>query len=179
MVFENLKWDEEGDVPDDNKKIEEVILKLENEFSPAKNITYERFVFNTCSQSPGQSFEDYLTELKRLSSSCEFGTLKDSFIVDRIVVGIQNDAVRERLLRMKIRDLSKVVELCKSAELVTTQMAALKPSENSVDNVSIAVNQAQRVVAKCKFCGKSHKYGKEFCPAAEKACDNCAIQSTQ
>ena len=59
LIFENFVWDNDGD----SKKYVEVIKKFDTEFNPMKNITYERFIFNSCMQEMGQSFEDYITEL--------------------------------------------------------------------------------------------------------------------
>jgi hypothetical protein len=52
-------------------------------------------------QQPGESFDQYVTDLRLKVKTCEYGTMADEMIKDRIVVGVQSDIVRGRLLREK------------------------------------------------------------------------------
>ena len=49
--------------------------------------------------------------LRKLSESCEFSTLKNSLIKDRIVLGISDTKTRERLLRVSYLTLEKAVDV--------------------------------------------------------------------
>ena len=60
--------------------------------------------FFTYKQQEGQSFNEFVTELKRRSSECEFATLQDSLIRDMIVCG-----ATERLLRDAELTLEKLL----------------------------------------------------------------------
>ena len=53
-----------------------------------------KFFTYTGNQANGQSIDEYVRELKSRSRHCEFGTLKESLIRDRIVAGIQDAKVR-------------------------------------------------------------------------------------
>ena len=75
-----------------------LIDKFEQYFSQQKNVTYQRYLFNTCCQD-GRAFDVFLVDLRGQAKSCEFGTLEDSLIRDRVVCGIDEKSVRERLLR--------------------------------------------------------------------------------
>ena len=39
-----------------------------------------------------------MTRLKKLSADCEFGELKDSLILDVIIIGMSDNRLHERLL---------------------------------------------------------------------------------
>jgi len=54
-----------------------------------------------------KEFDAYLTELKTLALYCKFGELEDKMIVLRIVLGINEDTFRERLLREPELSLEK------------------------------------------------------------------------
>ena len=56
--------------------------------TPRKNIAFSRYTFFTCRQKEGESFDDFVTNLKKLSQYCEFGTLCDSLIRNVIIIGI-------------------------------------------------------------------------------------------
>ena len=79
-----------------------------------KNIRYERHKFSTRN---GESVDRYVTELQTLAATCEFGDLKDSLIRDRIVCGINSQAMKERLLREPDLSLSKATDMCRASEI--------------------------------------------------------------
>ena len=62
-------------------------------------MTCLRHKFFSYRQREGQSFGQFVTELKKLSSECELGTLLDSLIRDMIIVGFMDNLLRERLLQ--------------------------------------------------------------------------------
>ena len=53
--------------------------------------------FFTRAQKPGETVEQHATELRNRSETCEFGGLTDSLIKDRLVCGIPDNGLRERL----------------------------------------------------------------------------------
>jgi hypothetical protein len=55
--------------------------------------------------------------LKILASTCNYGALHDSLNRDRLICGISDSNVRERLLRIADLDLQKCLEICRAAEL--------------------------------------------------------------
>ena len=61
--------------------------KFEAHFVVKRNVIFERAKFNLRSQQDGESVDNFITDLYCLPEYCEFGTLRDSLIRDRIVVG--------------------------------------------------------------------------------------------
>ena len=45
---------------------------LENYFKPKRNFVYERYIFNSREQNPGESVDSFVTRLRKYKSSCEF-----------------------------------------------------------------------------------------------------------
>lgn len=78
-------------------KRDTVMEKSETYFVPTKHITIERYKFFSCDQKLGNTFDQYFAELYTLSNSCEFQELRDSLIRDRIVCGIADNGLREKL----------------------------------------------------------------------------------
>ena len=78
---------EEGEDRDDpdvlKQKFEELCMPL------------ERHLFHTRKQGRPQSINSFVADLKNIARKCEFGELKKHLIKDRIVCGIQSDAVRK------------------------------------------------------------------------------------
>ena len=74
-----------------------VLQKFDAYMSPKKNITYMCYRFFSCKQLEGHSIDDFATELKSRAQHCEFDTLRDSLIPDKIVIGVNSKKVQERL----------------------------------------------------------------------------------
>ena len=81
----------------DRKKLDSVIDKFDAFFKVRKNVIFERARFNRRSQCPDESVEQFITSLYSLADSCDYGTLRDEMIRDRIVVGIRDQSLSERL----------------------------------------------------------------------------------
>ena len=69
---------------EDKKGIGKCLEALENYFKPSRNVVYKRYVFNTCVQQNEQSVQSYVTRLRKLAASCEYGALTDELIRDRL-----------------------------------------------------------------------------------------------
>ncbi|KAK7891393.1 hypothetical protein WMY93_023356 [Mugilogobius chulae] len=106
-----------GDTAQADWKVKDMIEKFDNYCSPTVNETVERYKFFTRNQGSSESIDGYVTELKLLAKTCNFGTLRDSLIRDRIVCGINNTSMRERLLRERAMTLDACIQLCRAAEL--------------------------------------------------------------
>ena len=96
-------------ITEDNKKeYDEVIAKFEEFFRIRRNVIYERARFNRRNQLEGESIKQYITALYELVETCEYGDLRDKVLRDRIVVGIRDQALSERLQSEAELTLEKV-----------------------------------------------------------------------
>ena len=111
-IYETFEFENAGD----KLKLNPVLKKFEKYFNPRSNTAIQRHKFFTYRQAEGQSFNDFVTELKKLSADCEFDVLKDYLIKDMIICGVTDNGIRNRLLREPKIDLKKVVELGHAAE---------------------------------------------------------------
>ena len=82
---------------DDRKTYADVKRKFDAFFKVRRNIIFERARFNRRNQQPGESAEQYIMVLYGLAASCEYGTLESEMIRDRLVVGIRDTALSEKL----------------------------------------------------------------------------------
>ena len=96
-----------------------------------QNVINERYVFHTRVQSEGETIDSFTTDLRLKSQSCEFGSLQDSLIRDRVVVGIRNSKIRGRLLRDSELTLERAIDICKANEAAQAQMKVLTGAKNS------------------------------------------------
>ena len=71
--------------------------KFDNHFIPKRNVIYERALFNSRRQEPGESVDSFITALHTLAEHCDHKALREEMIRDRIVVGISNTSLSEKL----------------------------------------------------------------------------------
>ncbi|KAG5866941.1 hypothetical protein JTB14_008192 [Gonioctena quinquepunctata] len=68
------------------------------------------------SSSEGEYFVSFLKDFRTVAASCNFEQLQSSLITDRIVCGISDKRMKDRLLREENLELDKAIEICKAAE---------------------------------------------------------------
>jgi len=147
-----------GDTSRDEWQVDNVIEKFDRHCNPSVNETVERYRFFTKNQGSGETNDSYVTELKLLAKTCHFGTLRDLLFRDRIVCGINNASMRERLLREKNMMLDACTQLCRAAELSRENSKTICGSlAEELHAVQGAARQRQTSgTVDCKFCGKTH-----------------------
>lgn len=102
---------------------------------------------------------------------------------DRIVFGIADNKVRERLLREPELDLKKTLETCLAVEMSQAQNKAVGDL-NLVNAANVHVvkeNEEEKpptIPVKplrypCRFCGRKHDGKRKACPAWGKKCNKC------
>ena len=74
-----------------------IIETFESFFKVWKNVIFERARFNRHNQALGETSEQCVMELYKLAEDCEYGVMKEEMIHDRLVVGIRDTVLSERL----------------------------------------------------------------------------------
>ncbi len=186
-VFRTLKFG----AADDHKKIKKVLEAFEKHFIVRRNVIYERALFNTRIQEESESVDEFITSLYRLAEHCDYKTLNDEMIRDRIVVGVRDKQLSEKLQLDNALTLERAVNQVRSHDAVRKQQKDLqcRPPSPKIDQVkkhfqkknfySKPTNEQEKTGGskessseKCGRCGKSHWKGKP-CPALEAECRKC------
>ena len=96
---------------DERKEYEQTIRKLDEFFTVRKNVIFERARFSRRNQGDGETAQQYITPLYCLIETCEYNALADKMLRIRIVVGIHDQTLFERLQT----DASLTLEKAKQA----------------------------------------------------------------
>ncbi|XP_035711740.1 uncharacterized protein LOC118437070 [Folsomia candida] len=173
---------------DDQKKFDTVLAKFEAHFIVKRNTIYERSRFNSRVQENGESVDEFITSLYSLSEYCEYGQLKDELIRDRIVVGVCDRHLAEKMQLDESLTLEKAVKMSRQHETVKRQQRDLRGETTTTNLARVGaqpVKEKPNSQAKsekssssdssksCKFCGRTHEMKKELCPAWGKDCKTC------
>lgn len=166
----------------ERKDIKGAIKRFDNYCNPRKNIPFERYLFNSRQQGPGESFDCYVTALRQIADKCAFDAITpDDLLRDRIIFGIADNKVRERLLREPELNLAKTLDICRASEMSQAQIKVvrefnppnvhlLEENKNSSEGQPSSANQLRYT---CRFCGRRHESKHEACPAWGKQCVKC------
>ena len=127
---------------DEKKDYDIVLEKFEKHFIPKRNIIYERAKFNSRTQQEGESIEEFITCLYSLAEFCEYGNLHEEMIRDRIVVGVGDRKLSEKLQLNTALTLEKAITLSRTYDSVMQQQTDLRGDSNQ---------DVARVVNKKKF----------------------------
>ena len=138
-IYETFNFDNPGD----EMRLASVLEKFSEYCNTRKNITILRHKFFTYRQHEGQSFHDFVTELKKLSSECEFETPHDSLIKDMIVCGPNDNSLRERLPRESELSLAKVIS-GNAAEETRKHAREILKSNETIDLHNISKHSKSR-----------------------------------
>ena len=180
-VYSTFKdWAADGGV----RRIKPVLQRFASYCEPRKNVPFERYKFNKRVQEAGEQYEQYKTALLKLAETCDFETITPNDILrDRIIFGICDNKARERLLRETGLTIERTDEMCRAAELMTSQMKTMSDNNTAVLEMKVyKSNKSRRPVdskrdvssASCSKCGRRHDLReKETCPAFGKRCHQC------
>ena len=96
---------------DDRKKYSVVLAKFDSHFKVRKNVIFERAHLNRREQEEGETVEHFISTLYQLSEDCEYGEMRNEMIRDKLVVGIRDVALSERLQTDENLTLDKAKKL--------------------------------------------------------------------
>lgn len=191
QIFLNLKLS-----PEERDDISECIKALESYFKPKRNVVYERYQFNMCTQNLEEPVDSFINRLRKAASTCEFGMLTDELIRDRLVIGLQDHSTKLRLLKEETLDLNKALNICRSSEAASHQLKAMKIDEKkATEEVRVVRERNSRDHKKrdpkkrdpkkrqdqapmrkewqCFNCGGKQRHNLENCPAYGHECKAC------
>lgn len=111
QVHETFTFGEEED--ENNYKV--VLEKFRSHCEPQRNVVFERYVFWQRDQRPTETFDSWVTDLRQKVKSCEFNDMEQDILRDKIVFGVNNHSMKERLLREQKLTLDKAMKICRTA----------------------------------------------------------------
>ena len=180
---------------DEAKRYATVKAKFEEYFQKRRNTIYERAKFNRRKQGDDETVDEFIADLYRLAQHCDYGALHDQLVRDRIVVGIKDREVSEKLQMEATLTLDAAVTMARQSEAVKTQQSVVRGETKPAALEAIQRNtgrnrqrrpQLQQKVyvtsagatpaprpQKCSRCGKSPPHSRQACPANGVTCHKC------
>ncbi len=177
---------------EDAKKYETVKTKFEQHFVKRRNTIFERAKFNRRKQEDGESVDAFITDVYCLAEHCGYAALHDEMVRDRIVVGIRDSRLSEKMQMDPELTLEKAVTLARQSEAVKKQQATVRGHDRDTTSIEAIkgtrpkwkrkqwqprppAHFPQRTIPMptCTRCGKAPMHGRAQCPAKDATCHNC------
>ena len=150
------------DKPGD-KSYDELVSLLQEHYNPAPSETVQRSRFHSRFRKQGETVATFVSELRSLAKFCNFGATLDNMLRDRIVCGINNGKIQQRLLAEKTLTLAKTIELAQGME--TAAKNAKELSQQEAPSTSPSSGNVHRVTPPAR--------GKDTCSTRQKFSGNC------
>ena len=99
-----------------DKTYQEMVGTLTKHLAPKQIVIAERFMFNKRHQKEGEGIRAYVASLQRLAEQCAFGDSLSDMLRDRLVCGIREEGVQNRLLTKSDLTFAKILEIAEVAE---------------------------------------------------------------
>ena len=115
------------------KEYATVVSSFEGYFVKKRNVIYERAKFNQRKQHEGESVDIFITALHNLAEHCRYGELREEMICDRIVVGLLDTALSEKLQLDPDLTLEKAMTSACQREMVRKQQPVLRHHEQPIE----------------------------------------------
>ena len=115
----------EFEIEDQRKDPAVILEKMEKYCIGECNEAYERYVFSLKDQEMNESVDAYVTALRKLAKTCDYGALTDSLIRDWMVVGIDDNSTRKKLLQSSKLTLDQFIDIFRSTETSARQLKVM------------------------------------------------------
>ena len=159
------------------KKFEDLQKVLTEHFEPKPIVIAERFYFHQRTQGPNESVLEYITELRRLATHCEFGDFLQEALRDRLVCGLRSTAAQKSLLSEENLTLEKAIRLAQSLEAADKNTKKLKGDETAGTSSTIHrtgrfANAPRQHTKSCYRCGDTDHMA-TTCRFRDAECKKC------
>src|SRR5277367_6597183 len=113
------------------KTFDDLVKLLKAHFNPTPNVTAERYRFSLRNHREGETYSDFIADLRKLSMHCNFAANLEDRLKDRIVAGIKNKAILDKFMQEADLKYAKAVEIITNWEATTRDVGdILKPSSH-------------------------------------------------
>ncbi|KAG8182759.1 hypothetical protein JTE90_023397 [Oedothorax gibbosus] len=153
----------------DSKTYDQIIELFLNQYKPKKLTVAERNIFNTRRQKQFESVQEYIIVLKHLASTCKFGTFLNEALRDRLVSGVLDEELRQKLI---IEDIT----FTKACEIAVKYEQAQKQTYG-LPEVLVSDNGGTFVAEEFQDFLKKNKISRKLIPPYH-ACSNGAAEKS-
>jgi hypothetical protein len=173
-VYKTFVW-QEGDVD----KPDKVLDKFEAYVRPRKNKRAARFKVKQRRQGEGETFDNFVKDLRLIIMDCEYGD-PDDVLIDAIIAGVRHVKVQERLLDQgSDLTLAKALSIGQQYENSQKQLKLIRANEDQTVNQVSHTYAAQVYQPKPSHKVKKSKKQSHKSKVKIEKCSRCGLDPTE
>ena len=153
----------------DSLKYSELVEVFKEHYEPKPLVIAQRFHFHRRNQTASESVSEYMAELHRLSTNCDFRDYLDQALRDRLVCGLRNEGIQRRLLAEADLTLKRALDLALGMEAAETNAKSLKGTEQVVHKFAAS---RPSTTTPCYRCGRPN-HEPSACRFRDSTCHFC------
>ena len=167
------------------KSFSEIVEVVKNHHQPPPSFIVQRFNFNMTYQKEGESISDFIANLRRIAEHCNYGTNLEDMLRDRIVCGVRDKRIQQRLLTEPELKFKEAREIALATETAARSAQELQAGQtpNTPSGESLLFTQDNRTERRrqnterpgssvqCYRCGGNHHQSN--CRFREAECHAC------
>ena len=160
--------------------------KLNAHFNPKPSEIVQRFRFYKRDRRDGEPISEFVAELRHLSNGCEFADTLDKMLRDRLVLGVNDEALQQRLLEESALTFESAFEKCQAWDAARNNAKEiLRPASDAAYATDAVQHTRHSVPArndkqyeqqwrqKACFRCLSRRHAPAKCPFKDKSCFRC------
>ena len=167
------------------KTFDEIVQLVQDHHQPPPSFIVQRYNFNMRNQEEGETISAFIAGLRRLSEHCRYEAMLEDMLRDRLVCGVRDKRIQQRLLAEPAADLTfqRARELALATETATRNSQDLQASKSptvktepllKIQHQNISQTSATdigRGTSACYRCGGDHLH--KDCRFRDAVCRLC------
>ena len=154
-----------------DKTYNDLVTLIRNHVSPKPPVIAERYKFWSRRQNPGEKVSQYLTELRKMSDSCDFGDFLNDALRDMFVIGLSDKSAQKKMLSEADLTIQKAYEMALGHETANRQVEEIHG--HSHEAVKKFTSRARPGTHdECVRCGRTN-HTSEDCYHKRTVCYKC------
>eukprot|EP00117_Sycon_ciliatum_P039996 scpid77458/ scgid29460/ len=121
---------------DDVSKFTTVTERFTAHFGKKRNYVYERACFHQRTQQPTESLDAFVNDLYRLADRCNFKAMHDEMLRDRLIAGLADARLSERLQMDSDMTLEKALAHARQSAAIKEQQTTVCAAPDSSSDIT-------------------------------------------
>lgn len=163
-----------------DKTYEEIVKSMKEYYEPEPLEIVENYRFHLRKQKEGESVNEFVVALRKLSIHCNFGEYLDTALRNQFVFGIRTPKIQNRLLEAKSLTLTKAIDTATAMEL--SERGGIELHKEGPGSVNLITHRQRKPPKKAsppssnKFVEKSTE-GRAKAASPGTKCYRCGLEN--
>ena len=145
------------------KSYDEIVAVLKDHFCPTPSESIQRQRFYSRIRKPDETVATFVSELRSIAEFCNFGANLGEMLKDRLVCGINNPKIQQRLFAEKTLTYDTAVQLAQSMETAAKNVKELSHAGQMSSAAATSQQAVHRVAPPTRGKEKKVFTGTCFC----------------